>query len=54
MMKAELDYENYLKTKKQEEEEERIKESTMHVAELTDEQKKQLTFDNKKWWQFWK
>ena len=54
--KAELDYENYLKIKKQEKEEERkIKESTMKkIIKLTDEQKKQLTFKNKKWWQFWK
>ena len=33
----------------------KIKESTMKkIIKLTDEQKKQLTFKNKKWWQFWK
>lgn len=52
--KAELDYENYLKIKTQEKEEEKIKESTINIVKLTDEQKKQLTFKNKKWWQFWK
>ena len=52
--KAELDYENYLKIKTQEKEEEKIKESTINIVKLTDEQKKQLTFKNKKWWKFWK